>query len=243
MRTNVSKFRKIPLRRVLIVPFVLQIFTTVGLTGYFSLQNGQKAVNDVAGQLRREIATRIEQNLQTYLDAPDLVNKINADAVSLGQLSMEDMRGWERHIWRQKNRFNSVNGIVIINEKGQGVAIQTNDEGKLQILSTVTIKNTNQLYIYSVGSQGERQKLLKVVNNFDPRKMQVYQQSLKAGKPTWSPIYFGPNIHTPVMSRIQPVVDKNGKVLGVLFTTLRLSLIGNFLQTLKVGKSGQTFIV
>ncbi|MEG4442660.1 PAS domain-containing protein [Microcoleus sp. AT9_B5] len=242
MRTNVAKFQKMPLRRVLIVPFVLQIFTTVGLTGYFSLQNGQKAVNDVAGQLRREIATRIEQNLQTYLASPHLVNQINADAVSLGQLSMEDMRAWERHIWRQKNRFNSVNGIVIINEKGQGVAIQTKDEGKLEIHATGT-RNTNQLYIYSVGSQGERQKLLKVVNNFDPRKMQAYKQTLKAGKPTWSPIYFGETIHTPVMARSQPVFDKNGKVLGVLFTTLRLSLIGNFLQTLKVGKSGQTFIV
>ncbi|MEG4858947.1 PAS domain-containing protein [Microcoleus sp. K1-B6] len=242
MRTNVAKFQKMPLRRVLIVPFVLQIFTAVGLTGYFSLQNGQKAVNDVAAQLRREIATRIEQNLQTYLASPHLVNQINADAVSLGQLSMEDMRAWERHIWRQKNRFNSVNGIVIINEKGQGVAIQTKDEGKLEIHATGT-RNTNQLYIYSVGSQGERQKLLKVVNNFDPRKMQAYKQTLKAGKPTWSPIYFGETIHTPVMARSQPVFDKNGKVLGVLFTTLRLSLIGNFLQTLKVGKSGQTFIV
>src|SRR6476661_2684520 len=242
MCTNVSKFRKMPLRRVLIVPFVLQIFTAVGLTGYFSLQNGQKAVNDVAAQLRREIATRIKQNLHTHLAAPHLVNQINADAVSLGQLSMEDMRAWERHIWRQKNRFNSVNGIVIINEKGKGVAIQTKDEGKLEIHATGT-RNTNQLYIYSVGPQGERQKLLKVVNNFDPRKMQVYKQSLKAGKPTWSPIYLGDTIHTPVMATSQPVFDKNGKVLGVLFTTLRLSLISNFLQTLKVGKSGQTFIV
>ena len=73
--------------------------------------------------------------------------------------------------------------------------------------------------------------------------MKVYKQSLKAGKPTWSPIYFGDAIHTPVMARSQPVFDKNGKVLGVLFTTLRLSLIRNFLQTLKVGKNGQIFIV
>ena len=169
MRTNVAKFQKMPLRRVLIVPFVLQIFTAVGLTGYFSLQNGQKAVNDVAAQLRREIATRIEQNLHIYLAAPDLVNQINADAVRLGQLSMEDMRVWERHIWQQKKRFNSVNGILIVNEKGQGVAIQTKDEGKLEIHAQLPT-NTNQVYIYSVGSQGERQKLLKVLNNFDPEK-------------------------------------------------------------------------
>lgn len=39
---------KVPLRIVLIVPFVLQIFGTVGLVGYLSLRNGRKAVNDVA---------------------------------------------------------------------------------------------------------------------------------------------------------------------------------------------------
>ncbi|OKH36881.1 hypothetical protein NIES2119_15800 [[Phormidium ambiguum] IAM M-71] len=242
MFANVARSRKIPLRSVLILPFVLQIFAAVGLTGYFSLQNGQKAVNDVAAQLRREIATRIEQNLHIYLATPHLVNQINADAVSLGQLSMEDMAAWERHIWRQKNRFNSVNGMVIINEQGKGIAIQTKDEGNLEIQATGTT-NTNQLYIYSVGERGERKTLLKVVNNFDPRKITAYKQIVQSGKPTWGPIFFGETIHTPVMAANQPVFDKNGKIMGVLFTNLRLSLIGNFLQTLKVGKTGQTFII
>ncbi len=35
------------LRTVFIVPFVLQICAAVGLTGYLSLRNGQKAVNEV----------------------------------------------------------------------------------------------------------------------------------------------------------------------------------------------------
>ncbi|NEU81847.1 hypothetical protein [Nostoc sp. UIC 10630] len=39
---------RLPLRSLLIVPFVLQIFAAVGLTGYISLRNGQKAVNDVS---------------------------------------------------------------------------------------------------------------------------------------------------------------------------------------------------
>jgi len=242
MYTTVAKFPKIPLRRVLILPFVLQIFTAVGLTGYFSLQNGQKAVNDVAAQLRREMATRIEQNLRTYLATPHLVNQINADAISLGQLSMEDMRAWERHIWLQKNRFNSVNGIVMIEEKGKGIAISSNDEGKLVIQSSGTTK-PNQLYMYFAGSKGERLKLIKVVKNFDVRKIKVYQQSIQTGKPTWSKINFGEIIKTPLMTASKPVFDKNGKVMGVLFTTLRLSLIGNFLQTLKVGQTGQTFII
>jgi hypothetical protein len=67
MRTAVStkkqKFKKIPLRLVLILPFVLQIFGMVGLTGYLSLRNGQKAVNDLATKLRSEVSSRIEKRL------------------------------------------------------------------------------------------------------------------------------------------------------------------------------------
>ncbi|TAG55098.1 MAG: hypothetical protein EAZ28_23400 [Oscillatoriales cyanobacterium] len=43
-----------PLRAVLIVPFVLQIMGAVGIVGYLSFRNGQKAVNDLASQLRTD---------------------------------------------------------------------------------------------------------------------------------------------------------------------------------------------
>ncbi|NES80361.1 MAG: hypothetical protein F6K10_02240 [Moorea sp. SIO2B7] len=40
--------RQIPLQTVLVVPFVIQIFATVGLVGYLSFRNGQKVVEDLA---------------------------------------------------------------------------------------------------------------------------------------------------------------------------------------------------
>ena len=69
--------RKIPLRTILIVPFVLQIFGTVGLLGYLSYRNGQKAVNEVAAQLRSKISDRVQFYLQSYLEIPHLINRIN----------------------------------------------------------------------------------------------------------------------------------------------------------------------
>ncbi len=58
--------RRIPLRIVLIVPLVLQIFTAVGLTDYLSIHNGQKAFNDLAFQLRREVSARINLQILSY---------------------------------------------------------------------------------------------------------------------------------------------------------------------------------
>ena len=56
---------KLSLRSLLIVPFVLQIFAAVGLTGYISLRNGQQAINDLATRLRSEVSLRIDQHLGT----------------------------------------------------------------------------------------------------------------------------------------------------------------------------------
>lgn len=56
--------RQLPLQAVLIVPFVLQIFAAVGLVGYLSFRNGQKAVNDVATQLRSEVSDRVHSTLR-----------------------------------------------------------------------------------------------------------------------------------------------------------------------------------
>ncbi len=56
----------VPLSLVLIVPFVLQIFAAVGIVGYLSFRNGQKAVNDLATQLQAEVSARVALHLDNY---------------------------------------------------------------------------------------------------------------------------------------------------------------------------------
>ncbi|MFM6197034.1 MAG: hypothetical protein ACKPEZ_02320 [Planktothrix sp.] len=74
--------RTLPLRSILVVSFVLQTFIAVGLTGWLSLRNGQKAVNQVATQLRDEISDKIKQHLDYYLNFPAFINQINSEAIS-----------------------------------------------------------------------------------------------------------------------------------------------------------------
>jgi hypothetical protein len=67
---------------------------------------------------------------------------------------------------------------------------------------------------------------------------------VKAGKLTWSEIY--PYFSSPslAISAARPFYDdKTGTLLGVTNATLSLSQISDFLQDLKIGRSGQTFIV
>jgi signal transduction histidine kinase/CheY-like chemotaxis protein len=232
---------KLPLRTVLIVPFVLQIVGAVGLVGYLSLKNGQKAVNNLATQLMNEVSSRVEQNLQVYLTTPDQINQNKLDAVKLGLLKMEDLSSWEKYLWRQVQLYPYINFTSIGNKNGEYRTGEKLSNGSLLI--NVSGKSTEfNFYSYNTNNQGDRTTVATVVKNFDIRQHPSYQNAAKAGKPTWSSVYISFLEPTLIISALEPVYDKN-QLEGVLISALRLDHIGQFLNSLRVGKSGQAFII
>lgn len=75
---------RIPLQAILIVPFVLQIFATVGIVGYLSYKNGQRAVNDLATQLETEVGVKIKQNVEIFLDTAQNSHDVFAASIESG---------------------------------------------------------------------------------------------------------------------------------------------------------------
>ena len=220
---------------------MLQIFAAVGLVGYLSFRNGQKAVNDLAGQLMKEVGDRIETDISNTLKTPHLINAINADAIRLGQLNLSSQSDLALHFWQQSKRFNSVTYVYFGNERG-GMILAGRGEDRI-----LTIRGTPDFFagdykVYSTDDRGNRLDLLQVIPNYDARLRPWYQAAVKAGKPTWSEIYpfFS---HGLGISAVQPVYDENGTLQGVLSTDFLLSRINTLLQRLKIGKSGKTFIM
>ncbi|NJL87137.1 MAG: hypothetical protein HC886_16045, partial [Leptolyngbyaceae cyanobacterium SM1_1_3] len=82
---------RLPLRGVLVIPFLLQLTAAVGLTGYFSLRNGQQAVNRLAEQLLSATKQLVNQHLDSYLELPQKANQINANLIQQGVLDLNDL--------------------------------------------------------------------------------------------------------------------------------------------------------
>ena len=72
-------FRRVPLRSVIIIPFVCQIFASVGVVGYLSFRSGQQSVNTLAEQLMDTASENIEQKLENYLGIPHIINQLRFD--------------------------------------------------------------------------------------------------------------------------------------------------------------------
>ena len=82
MASTLCQFR---LCTALVVPFLLQIFAAVGLVGYLSFRNGQKAVTDLANQSMTEVSNKTDPHLDNYFSTPHHINQIDIDAIATGR--------------------------------------------------------------------------------------------------------------------------------------------------------------
>ncbi|MEG4317736.1 MULTISPECIES: ATP-binding protein [unclassified Microcoleus] len=235
--------RQIPLRTVLIIPFVLQISAAVGLVGWLSFLNSQKAVNDLAGQLRNEISSRIAQHLDAYLAIPKIVNRINVKAIEQGQFNVKNTAIAQQYIWNQILLFDSLSYIQYAKPNGMFYGVRRENPQAPIFLELSNQGGDKKFNSHKTNDRGE---IGKLVDSFpyDVYTDAWYADPVKVRKPIWSSIYHAQNRPEIVnITASYPVYNKSGELQYVTGCDLLLSGISRFLNDLKVGKSGATFII
>ncbi|MEM9977585.1 MAG: histidine kinase, partial [Cyanobacteria bacterium P01_D01_bin.2] len=81
---------KLPLRYLLVFPFLLQTSTVVGVVGWLSFQSGQRAVNDLANQLIKKSERLVQQHLDSFLSVPHQINRLSESAISADIIDLKD---------------------------------------------------------------------------------------------------------------------------------------------------------
>ncbi len=232
-----------PLRVVLIVPFVSLLIITVGLIGYLSFYNGQQAVNDVTTQLRSEITAQIEQRLKTFLETPHLINQFNNQAILLGLLDINNQAALERYFLEQVQIYNSVSAIYFGNTEG-GLVLGERESTDGSLYTITTENFTRGIFNkYAADSQGNHTELMLTFPGFDARTRPWYTGAVEAGQATCTDVYIMFTGQDMVITPSRPVYNQSGDLLGVVAVDIFLSHIRNFLQTLKIGKTGKAFII
>jgi signal transduction histidine kinase/ActR/RegA family two-component response regulator len=234
--------KKLPLRLVLVVPFVLQIFAAVGLTGYLSLRNGQKAVNDLASQLRNQVSDRVDQHLDRYLALPHQINEINARAIEQGLIDPKDLQSFGRYFWKQMRVFADFGYINFGNPQGDFIGIYRAPDNSLR-MDFVEQTYLGEYRGYATDEQGNPTKQI-IVDEFDFRVDSWYTDAIKAARPLWSEIYTwddDPSIIS--ISASYPLYNRDKTLLGVIGIDLVLSQIRDFLRQLPISPSAKIFIL
>jgi signal transduction histidine kinase len=256
--------RKLSLRLILVAPFVLQISAAVGLVGYLSFKNGEKAVNDLAQQVVAKTGQQIDDHLDNYLALPLELNAINAEAIRSGRLDFSDRRSIDRYFWTQAKAFPDIGSV--------GYTLSNGTEGGagrwvkgVEIALYETEVGGRGSSDYAADAEGHRTKLLQ---SYDVNALNApwYKDVVAANRPIWTRIHAVPLTNNQVAQTGQellqqkdaleiglkyyvaisagaPVYDRNKTLLGTVVIDLQLASINRLLQSLASSSSGQIFIL
>jgi signal transduction histidine kinase len=239
---------KIPLRIVLVVPFVIQVVGAVGLVGYLSFRNGQKAVNNLANQLLSEVNSRIEEQIDRYFDVPRKVQEMNLRSIEAETLNVADFKTTGKVFWNQIQAFDftylcytNYSGLKAKESIGAGIF-----QGKYEISWTVK-ENPNALFYIAPDRVGNPKSGVKIdkgeggdkiLNN--PTNLEI----IAAGKTIWTTIYTW-QTDTQEISIVlgSPIYNNARQLQGLLTIDISLAQISSFLHNLHIGQTGKAFIM
>ena len=243
MRTLRFPQFNVPLRLVLIIPFVVQLFAIVALVGYLSFLSGTHAVDNLASALLEKTNYLVANHLNTYLAVPQKINQLNADAVKLGLLDVEDPEKAVQYFWEEMQAYDlTYLGYGLTNGAGAGAAKYDGTTITLEEWSGDLPDNVSN---YAADNQGQRAGLNEQFD-FDNFKEAWYTEPIAANRPIWSRIYvwtFPGGYPYITASAGRPIYNAAGQRLGMIAADIHLLKLSDFLRDLHISPSGQIFIM
>lgn len=234
--------RHIPLRVILVIPFVLQICAAVGITGWMSLRHGEKAVRDLTRQLRLEVSARIVERLKDDLNVAPSVTRFNVEAIASGAIDANNPKELEDYLIGQLKQFPSLTNITIATEQPNYIGVGYDEGNRDRLYLSIWNPSEGGTFDWAIDKEGKRH-LLDKDPTYDHRQRPWYRNTIDAGQLIWNQIYLTVSPQELVISTSQPFYNATGKVLGVVSIDLSLRQIAQFLKSLQIGKTGKAFII
>ncbi|WP_017296991.1 PDC sensor domain-containing protein [Nodosilinea nodulosa] len=230
-----------PLRLILVVPFVFQITLAVGLTGWLSFRNGEEDISNLVVQLQQEISNKIAHHLEDKLVIPIKINQLNSDAIAIGTLSLADFNALGRTFYQQMKIFD-VGYINFANPQGEFIGAERLGSGEI-LMNETRYPSLSTMSVFRLNGYGNRVDLEGIVGNQPPVVEEAwYADAVAAQKPIWSRIYqWDDKPEVLSISYSYPIYDAQSHLVGVIGADLLLSDLNDFLVSLK--SSGAIFIV
>ena len=248
---NAAPNRHQPRRHSLLLvfsfPFIVQLLIIVGLMGYLSYKNGQETISDLANRLLTEIGLRIDQDLAGYLQNLEQITQSNVYLVKKGRLDLSDPKALKDRFFEQMQGAHLVNSAAIATEERDFMALERDDTS---LIWREYNKNTTVFASYRVNADGQITDKTGEIHGFDPHNDPPhdpwYSVAKKQQRAVWILVVsLAKGIETPELHMVNflPFYDPNGQMQGVAAASVYLSHFNHFLTTLKVGDSGQSFVI
>ncbi len=223
-----------PLRLLLIGPFLIQIVLAVAITGWLSYQTGQRGIRTLAEELLIQSKSRVKERLDSLFHQGQSITQNNTLSYQFTTLDRELLL---QDYFRQQVKQNQskIASIYVGDQRGRFLSVSKND-----MVTTVDRLSTQGRSFYPLDAQGNR-LAASSQDQFDPRQQPWYQAAIQ--NPTqqgWTPTHLK---GAPVVSFSQAIRDATGRVIGVAGVDVSLADITASLQEIRLRRSSQIFVL
>ncbi|MBD1913487.1 MULTISPECIES: diguanylate cyclase [unclassified Leptolyngbya] len=244
----------VPLQTVLVVPFLVQVMGIVGLVAYVSYRNDQQAVQALAYALTNEVAERVSDRLNTYLQAPHQFLTMSRVDLEQGSLSPDDLDGFERRFYRQLQELDWLRSVHFTNTQGKYIGLfqrvnrlerspgSSTLSQDSQVVARMDTPAPGTLQEHVIDASGHPARRIYRQDQWDPRTQPWYRTAMEGYAAGWTPIYSGLGASMSSLTAVTPVY-KGNRLAGVLGVDLEVEQISSFLKGLNFSSSGQVFLM
>ncbi len=228
----------------ILTAFVGLLVITVLIVILYTYHNNSKAILTLSDDLINQVTKTVIEKTANYLEPAAIIIEMSSRAAETGTLSLTDSDLLEIYAIEVLKAYPQLARFIIGDEQGNFLML------KKQLNGAIDTKIINQQVTPATVTWKYRNQSGAVINietshdvKFDPRIRPWYKGAKESGKNYWTDLYIFFSDQKPGVTTAYPANDSNGNFFGVFGADIELGEISNFLKTLKIGKTGQAFIL
>jgi len=232
------------IRSVISIAFLSLILLQAGSLLLLSRLSFLEVSDQFSTNISPALAERISDRLTEMIEMPVELNRLESDAIHLGLVDFTDIQNTNQYFWQNLQTFPLLNATFFGTSDGNmyGARHSPQDNAILEVMQSIYLQGSDLRY-FSTDNQGNPVVMVEHAENYDPRDRSWYENAIKTGSPSWSPIYLDFSTKALVITAGMPVYDEDGKLLGVIGSAFKFTEMQEYLQSLKIGKTGITYLI
>lgn len=245
-RTKNKFMLKISFKYSILRTFSLLLMITVVSIAVNFYYSSKIAVLELSDQLVKEYTERVIERTAHYLSTPAMQIKPLSQLPYTSHLVKNYEKIWQT-MWQQLLIFPQVQTIFMADRQGNYVQVRREPEFSTRFINrSITPPIEKWIFrdaAYHIVQTQLKESILLKEPTFDPRTRPWYQNTQAKPQIYWTDVFIFTTTKTPGISASYPILNKEGKMLGVACLNIPLHSLSKFLANQKIRQHSIALVI
>ena len=235
------------IKRVLIAGIIgLEVVTVTAILVWSYITTERVFLGHVR-QLMESVAAdtidRSERFLRSAQSAADLTQRLADNAI----LTRDNPTAMERYFYEQLRLYDQFSGLYFGGVDGSFLFVRRIEGSEPAVFQTKIVSpSENETTVRLLDRDIAFKELgarVDPTDKYDPRSRPWFQRAIEKEALIWTDPYIFYSSGNPGITTASPVLDRSGKIYGVVGVDIEIAEISQFLARQKIGQHGSAFIM